>query len=375
MLHNKTYPGNVTLSHIPGTALGASTLSLSWSLPLRDGGATIEKYRLQYSAYPAVYTSLSGASYNDIYGVLYNGFLEEYNVIDYPVVAEVQVVVVESPVVVEVQSVLATVAVTNEVQVIRTQVNGTDEVQTVTITCDDVTNEIQRFTTTATDVNEVQSLEVVGTAVREVQLLRTSTYDVPTIQSVSISSPLVNEVQIIGVIIENIAISCPAPGTPPGVSTCPAVESNFGGTFSLSFDPNTCGTDPSDPDSNWCVEALKEEGITGYDCSSSTNCVSAQMPLGSGTTGAAAIQTAICNLHGSSSAKFMTDSNSKFTHIKNYKHIRMSSHVCMYMCGSRSSKKTRHIVTIFCNLMTCGLHHTTLYYFVMLHNILLITFY
>jgi hypothetical protein len=275
-------PGNVTITHSTGKP---TSLALTWSLPQRDGGATIEKYRLQYATEPFDSVMSSG-----------------YEVQDYAVVPEVQTVVASSGVINEFQALRALVAVTNERQIFRTKINGSDEVQTITTHCDDVTNEVQRFTTTATDINEVQTLEITGSDVNEIQLLRSHTVDIPSVQTLQITSNTVNEVQIIGVIIENINI----PSSCSAGSSCSTVEAGFSGTFTLSFDPNACGTDASDDDSNWCVAALIEQGRTGYDCTGSY-CISAAIAL---SDGAAAIQTKLCALTGSNTANyFLQDSD------------------------------------------------------------------
>ena len=162
-------PYPVTTTDVPPDAprsltvrtVDPTTLQVAWSPPERDGGATLEKYRMQYSS------DLTFAAY-------------EY--LDLPVVPEVQAVIAESDVQVEVQAIRALVQVTNERQVIRSQVTGVDEVQTVTTHCDDVTDEVQRVVTTAFDIDEVQSLEIVGSDVNEVQAIRTHTLDIPTVQ-------------------------------------------------------------------------------------------------------------------------------------------------------------------------------------------------
>ena len=256
------------------TTAGVTSLGVVWDLPISDGGATIEKYRLEY-------------------GTTDNNFTY-YQAVDLPIVHEVQAVVAQSNVAVEVQAIRALVEVTNERQTVRSQVNGIDEVQTVTTTCDDVTNEVQRVTTSAIDINEVQTLEPVGTDVNEVQLIRTRSLDVPTVQVAHVVLPIhpfntsfksslrsqptlstfffnpllnslsINQVldistarvkgqQVIGVIISGIDTSACSGDISTGTNVnCFAVESLITGSFKLSFDPNACGTDPAVPDSNWC---------------------------------------------------------------------------------------------------------------------------
>ena len=293
-------PGNVTVLHGTGSA---TELSVSWTTPQRDGGATIEKYRLLYSTDPAfTSSSLSSLSSSPLSSSLLSG---GYSVVDYPVIPEVQTIIAESPVKIEVQAIRVLTAVTNERQIIRTRVNGTDEVQTVTTTCDDVTNEVQRFTTTAVDINEVQTLEITGTQVIEVQLLRSSAPDVPSIQVVQISSPLIPEVQIIGAILTGISI----PSSCVLGSDCPAIDQGFSGSYTLSFDPNACGNDPTvvADDSNWCLAALIQSNPsrTGYDCSGSA-CISALIYASDAVSD---IQNKICSITSSTGLLFMQDSS------------------------------------------------------------------
>ena len=100
-----TSPENVTLDVLSSTSLFAA-----WDHPVRDGGVTLEKYRLMVSSDPD---------------------FEYYNTIDLPIVSEVQTIVAHSDVEIEVQAIRMTAEVTNERQIVRTKVNAKDEVQTV----------------------------------------------------------------------------------------------------------------------------------------------------------------------------------------------------------------------------------------------------
>jgi hypothetical protein len=173
-------------------------------------------------------------------------------------VREVQAVAIDSPVAVETQTVTLLAHVTNERQVVRSTLTpAVDEVQTITLFCDDVTNEIQRVVTTAIDVNEVQTVELTGTEVHEIQLLQAYTAGVPEVQSVDVSAPVVSEVQTIGVIVTGVDTSACSIG-----AACAGVESGLSGYFRLQFDPNQCGTYSDKVESNWCVIALNDAGVT-----------------------------------------------------------------------------------------------------------------
>ena len=284
------------------TTAGVTSLGVVWDLPISDGGATIEKYRLEY-------------------GTTDNNFTY-YQAVDLPIVHEVQSVVAQSNVAVEVQAIRALVQVTNERQTVRSQVNGTDEIQTVTTTCDDVTNEVQRITTSAVDINEVQTLEPVGTDVNEVQLIRTRTLDIPTVQVLDISTPRVKGQQVIGVIISGIDTTSCSNGVISSGSNqpCYAIEYAISGSFKLSFDPNACGTDPAVSDSNWCARSLDLLGKTGYACSGSSACVTTSLTIAtcssssSCSDNSASIQSALAGLYGSDPTQlYMTDGTNSVT--------------------------------------------------------------
>jgi len=260
---------------------GVTSVFVSWETPVLDGGATIEKYRLEYS---------NNESFN------------YYSYVDLPRVSEVQTVVAESVVDVEVQALRLTVEVTNERQIIRTVVDGKDEIQTVTTTCDKVQNEVQRVTTTAIDINEVQTIEITGTLVHEVQLVQIITDDFPEVQIVDVSSARVSEVQRFGVIVTGVDTnSCTI------ASTCTAVEALITGTFMLQFEPEKCGTNTNHEDANWCVRALKDNSFsTGqYQCTDTT-CLSIALSL---TSADSDVKTAICDISNPTTQKFMTDAN------------------------------------------------------------------
>lgn len=70
-----------------------TTLNVAWDHSPRDGGMTLEKYRVEYST---------------------NKSFSYYDVIDLPIVPEVQTVVAESPVVIDTQAIRVLAAVTNE---------------------------------------------------------------------------------------------------------------------------------------------------------------------------------------------------------------------------------------------------------------------
>ena len=217
--------------------IDATQLYASWSYPLRDGGATLEKYRFEYST---------------------NGNFSTYTAVDLPLVEEVQVVSLNSPVAIETQTVTLVAQVTNEQQVVRsTLVPAVDEIQTITVFCDDVVNEVQRVITTAVDVDELQSIELTGTEVHEIQVVQTYVNGLPEIQTVDVSSPVINEVQTFGVIVTGIDTSSCIAGT-----FCTVVESQLKGYYRLQFDPNQCGTYSDKVESNWCVIALNTAGIT-----------------------------------------------------------------------------------------------------------------
>ena len=257
--------------------LSATQLFASWDHPLRDGGTTLEKYRLEYTT-------------DESFGT--------YTSVDLPLVSEVQAVVISAPVLIDTQSITLAAQVTNERQIVRsTLVPAVDEMQTVTLFSDNVENEVQRLITTAIDVNAVQSVELTGTEVHEVQLIQSRTLGVPEIQTVDVSSERINAVQNIGVIVSGLNTSSCTTGSP-----CPSVESGFTGVFVLQFDPNQCGTFSDTTASNWCTIALNDAGITGYDCSA-TSCLT---PFISVLDSAATVQSALCNLQGSGSTTFMT---------------------------------------------------------------------
>jgi len=273
-------PENITLRVVDGTSLLAS-----WDNPIRDGGVTIESYRLMHSTDPT---------------------FEFYDVTTLPVVSEVQTIVAASDLENEVQAIRMITEVTNERQIIRTTVAAKDEIQTITTHCDKVTNEIQRITTTASDVNELQTLEIVGTDVDEVQVITLDNENFPEIQTVEISTPRVNEVQIFGLILENVDTSTCTVG-----SYCDAVESQITGSFKLQFVPADCGTDTDNSDTNWCTIALDDADVTGYDCSDSS-CMTDALTMDDNVT---VIQTELCNLKGSGSTTFMTDGDGKCVHL------------------------------------------------------------
>ena len=238
-------PGPITLRDEPPLPprslsmfpLDATQLYASWNYPLRDGGATLEKYRFEYST---------------------NANFSSYTAVDLPLVEEVQVVSLNSPVVIETQTVTLVAQVTNEQQVVRsTLIPAVDEIQTVTVFCDDVVNEVQRVVTTAIDVNELQSVELTGTEVHEIQVVQSYVSGVSEVQVVDVSSPVVDEVQTFGVIVTGIDTSSCSVG-----NVCAAVESQLSGYYRLQFDPNQCGTYSDKVESNWCVIALNAAGIT-----------------------------------------------------------------------------------------------------------------
>jgi hypothetical protein len=168
---------------------GSTSLRAQWTTPIRDGGVSIEKYRLEFSQ---------------------NSTFPSFTAVDLPVVSEVQTIIAASDTIIETQAVRVLADVTNERQIVRSTVNGTDEVQTITTHCDDVTAEVQRITTKATDANELQELEFYGTKVDEVQLLRSDVAEsemLPEIQVVDISTVATREEQVIGLIIQNIDTS------------------------------------------------------------------------------------------------------------------------------------------------------------------------
>jgi len=260
-------PENITLDVLSSTSLHAS-----WDHPVRDGGATLEKYRLMVSS---------------------DSDFEYYETVDLPIVAEVQTVVAHSDVEIEVQAIRMTAEVTNERQIIRTKVNAKDEIQTVTTHCDDVVNEVQRVTTSAVDINEVQLIELVGTDVDEVQLIQTYTEDAPEIQTVEVSTPRVSEEQIFGIILNGIDTSSGNCGSGDGAE-CANVEAAVTGTFKLQFEPYKCGTDTGNSDTNWCMKALDDAGIDGYECSD-TSCMTAAMALSDSLTD---MKNELCDLRG-----------------------------------------------------------------------------
>ena len=217
--------------------LDATQLYANWNYPLRDGGATFEKYRFEYST---------------------NATFSSYTAVDLPLVDEVQVVAINSPVSIETQTVTLVAQVTNEQQVVRSNlIPAVDEILTVTVFCDDVVNEVQRVVTTAIDVNELQSVELVGTEIHEIQVVQSFVAGVPEIQVVDVSSPVIDEIQTFGVILNGIDTSSCTVG-----ATCSTVENQLSGYYRLQFDPNQCGTYSDKVESNWCVIALNAAGIT-----------------------------------------------------------------------------------------------------------------
>jgi len=267
-------------------ALGPKAISTSWASPLRDGGATIEKYRLTYST-------------NSTFG--------SYRVVDLPLVSEVQTVVAEAPVVVETQAIRVIAAVTNERQTVRTQVNGVDEIQTITTSCDDVVNEVQRVTTSADDIDEVQTVELISDKIPETQLIQTYTDDVPEIQVLQIASPWNLQgyaVQKFGVILQNVntqTVGCVLS------TACSSIEDLISGKFRLAFRPSGCGGG-TNPDSNWCQKALIEDKFAPaeYDCTNTGDCVSNDIDFKSTSD----IINKICALKPSSGTRnFMAPAN------------------------------------------------------------------
>jgi len=267
-------PRNLTVS-----TYDANSLFLSWNLPVRDGGETLEKYRVRYSS-----------SEN----------FSHFEVLDLPVVHEVQTVVAESDVIIERQAIRVVAEVYNEIQVVRSEVNGTDEVQTVTVSCDDVTNEVQRITTNAVDIDEVQTIELTGTDVDEVQLIQTYTQSVPEVQVVEIISERNVPIQTVGVILSGIDTDSCTVG-----QSCSDIENQFSGYFRLHFNPNKCGTSAKVDDSNWCIIALKSMGISSYSCSDTT-CLTDFIKFGSS---AADVENALCSIKSSGGVEIMKDAN------------------------------------------------------------------
>jgi len=260
---------------------GPESIQASWQTPKKDGGVTLEKYRLEYSSSPD---------------------FEYFEALDLPLVSEVQTVVAQSDVVIETQAIRVTAAVTNEKQTVRSRVTGIDEIQTVTTTCDDVTNEVQRVTTNAGDIDEIQTIELIGTDVNEVQLVQTRTVDDPEVQVIEISATRVSAVQTIGLIIRNVNTASCAVG-----ASCDAIEDYIQGSFSLRFDVSQCGTSSDFPDSNWCYVALKEMGWTNMPTCSGTECTSTLINIKNGADG---IKDAVCSIVSAGSATtFMQDSN------------------------------------------------------------------
>ena len=272
-------PENVTVS-----TTAYNDLRIDWDAPERDGGATLEKYRIEYST---------------------NSTFEHVQWADLEVVPEVQTIVAETDVSVELQGIRMTTAVTNEVQTVRTAVTGVDEIQTVTTHCDDVVNEVQRITTTAHDVNEEQSIELTGSDVDEVQLVQTTVDNTDEKQTITILSTHENPEQIVGVIVANVATTydnggityCSGSGTSVG-DDCPGLESRIDATLEISFDPGNCGTDSGNTDTNWCTRALANANL--IDSQDDTICDSSScsttVDLNNSTDGAYAIQAAICGM-------------------------------------------------------------------------------
>ena len=278
------YSGNVTTidqppsvpRNIQVSTHSETSLNVKWQTPLEDGGTTLEKYRLQYST---------------------NDTFDYYQVLDFPIVPETQVIATEANSEIEVQAVRVLAAVTNERQSIRTQIVGVDEVQVVTTHADDVVNAVQRITTTAQDYNEIQSIELTGTYVPETQLIQTKTEDRPEIQRVEIYTPRINEVQTIGVIIKDIDTHTCVHGEP-----CTDVEQFVHGNFQLQFNPDLCGIDPDNEDGKFCKVAMRQNGFTDYACSDTT-CLTHLISLNS----ASAIEDAICNIKSTNNDPFMKD--------------------------------------------------------------------
>ena len=232
---------------------GPTTITGSWSPPLRDGGISVEKYRVSFSTDKTMST---------------------YRVVDLPVVSEVQTVVAELDVVIETQALRVLANVTNERQSILTQVNGVDEVQTVSTTCDSVTNEVQRITTMADDKDEVQTVEITGDAIQEIQLVQSYTTDLPEVQVLSIYTlwAASKAKQSIGVILSGIDTSACTATVP-----CTPVEDFITGYFQLRFDPRSCGDGTTD--GNWCVQSLVAAGFAAsdYDCSATGSCTTSDI--------------------------------------------------------------------------------------------------
>jgi hypothetical protein len=120
---------------------------------------------------------------------------------------------------------------------------------------------------------------------------------VPEVQIVDVSSMRVNELQTFGVIVNGVDTSSCTSGL-----VCSVVEAGFSGYYRLQFDPNQCGTYSDHVNSNWCVVALNDGGVTGYDCSS-TSCLTPYIPIGAS---ASAVQSALCGITGSGTQSFMT---------------------------------------------------------------------
>jgi hypothetical protein len=228
-------------------------LTVSWVPPDKDGGVTLEKYRLSYST---------------------DKDFSSREVVDFPIVSEVQTVAASSNVQIETQAIRIMTEVTNERQLIRSQVEGVDEIQTITTHCNDVVNEVQTITTSAVDVNEVQTIELDGSEVHERQTVRTEidpTDVFSEIQVVDVYANEIYEVQRLGAIFDfssyfdtSICADWSA-----GLACANAKTLVGAMTFKLFWDADDCGLDSlnDNQNSNFCVIEATAGGLT-YGCSS-----------------------------------------------------------------------------------------------------------
>ncbi|KAL7554975.1 hypothetical protein ACHAWF_018557 [Thalassiosira exigua] len=288
-------------------AVTASSVQVQWNAPTFDGGSAIREYVVEYDTSPD-----------------WNSTPRNTTI---PTISEVKALQVGSAdLELAVQRIQATVAVTNEVQSITTSVDGVDEVQEITTTCDDVTAEVQMIATTAVDTNEEQVVSLISDDIDEIQLVRLQGENQVEMQSVQVSVPRVNEVQKFGVVISNINTdgdgvhSTACMGVSAG-DPCPDIENALGGSFTVSFDFDACGSNGSGG-VNYCQLAFSKyepslgtvscsPGLVTDPYSGGDHCVSEPIThtYSSSEGDAGTLQQVLVNLVDDNGVSFMTSSN------------------------------------------------------------------
>ncbi len=185
-----TSPASVTtMDQTPGipyitsvNPIDPTTLRVEWEPPVRDGGSTLESFRVEWDIDSSGFSHLHGTEKA-------SGGWE-----DIPLAKEVSVTAVMADIVQEEKWVMAMVQVTNEVQRVVTEASGVDEVQIVATTAKAVQPAIQTITTYAADYNERQTITIDALEVNEIQWIETVSDEVVEHQSLYVAAVRVNEV-------------------------------------------------------------------------------------------------------------------------------------------------------------------------------------